>query len=99
MNLVLRLYDIQSGRILIDGQNIKDVTQNSLRRAVSMISQEPMLFHRSLRENVRYGSLDATDEDVQEAAKSAHAHEFIESLPHASINKNMRGARQVSIYS
>jgi len=81
VNLVLRLYDIQSGRILIDGQNIQQVTQNSLRRAVSMISQDPMLFHRSLRENVRYGSLDATDEDVQEAARTAHAHEFIESLP------------------
>ena len=81
VNLVLRLYDIQSGRILIDGQNVQQVTQNSLRRAVSMISQDPMLFHRSLRENVRYGSLDATDEDVQEAAQTAHAHEFIESLP------------------
>jgi ATP-binding cassette subfamily B protein len=81
VNLVLRLYDIQSGRILIDGQNIQEVTQNSLRRAVSMISQEPMLFHRSLRENVRYGLLDATDEDVQDAARRAHAHDFIEALP------------------
>ena len=81
VNLLLRLYDIQGGRILIDGQNVRDVTQNSLREAISMISQEPMLFHRSLRENVRYGSLDATDEDVQEAARSAHAHDFIESLP------------------
>ena len=58
-----------------------EVTQNSLRRAVSMISQEPMLFHRSLRENVRYGSLDASDEDVQDAARRAHAHDFIEALP------------------
>jgi ATP-binding cassette subfamily B protein len=81
VNLVLRLYDIQGGRILVDGQNIKEVTQNSLRRAVSMISQEPMLFHRSLRENVRYGSLDASDEDVKDAARRAHAHDFIEALP------------------
>jgi len=81
LNLVLRLYDIQGGRILIDGQDVRDVTQNSLRRAVSMIAQEPMLFHRSLRENVRYGSLEATDDEVQEAAERAHAHEFIESLP------------------
>ena len=81
VNLVLRLYDIQGGRILIDGQNVREVTQNSLRRAVSMISQEPMLFHRSLRENVRYGLLDASDEDVQDAARRAHAHDFIEALP------------------
>ena len=81
MNLILRLYDIQGGRILIDGQNVREMTQDSLRRAVSMISQDPMLFHRSLLDNVRYGSLDATDAEVQDAARSAHAHEFIEALP------------------
>jgi ATP-binding cassette subfamily B protein len=81
VNLILRLYDIQGGHILIDGRNIREVTQDSLRRAVSMISQEPMLFHRSLRENVRYGALDATDEEVQDAAERAHAHEFIAALP------------------
>jgi ATP-binding cassette subfamily B protein len=81
MNLILRLYDIQNGRILIDGQDIRDVTQDSLRRAISMISQDPMLFHRSLLDNVRYGSLEATDDEVQDAARRAHAHEFIVSLP------------------
>jgi ATP-binding cassette subfamily B protein len=81
LNLVLRLYDIQGGRITIDGQDIRGVTQDSLRRAISMIAQEPMLFHRSLRENVRYGSLDATDDEVQDAAQRAHAHDFIVSLP------------------
>jgi ATP-binding cassette subfamily B protein len=81
LNLVLRFYDIQKGRILIDGQDVRDVTQDSLRRAVSMIAQEPMLFHRSLRENVRYGSLDATDDEVQDAARRVHAHDFIVSLP------------------
>jgi ATP-binding cassette subfamily B protein len=81
LNLVLRLYDIQKGRILIDGQDVRDVTQDSLRRAISMIAQDPMLFHRSLLENVRYGSLDATDAEVQEAARRAHADEFIASLP------------------
>jgi ATP-binding cassette subfamily B protein len=81
VNLVLRLYDIQGGRILIDGQDIRAVTQDSLRRAIAMISQEPMLFHRSLLENVRYGRLEATDLEVQEAARQAHAHEFIASLP------------------
>jgi ATP-binding cassette subfamily B protein len=81
LNLVLRLYDIQGGRILIDGQDVRDVTQDSLRGRISMIAQEPMLFHRSLLENVRYGSLDATDDEVQEAARRAHAHDFITSLP------------------
>jgi len=81
VNLILRLYDIQNGRILIDGQNIREVTQDSLRRAVSMISQEPMLFHRSLRQNVQYGSLDSTEGEVEEAARRAHAHDFIVALP------------------
>jgi len=81
VNLILRLYEIQSGRVLIDGQDIREVTQDSLRRAISVISQEPMLFHRSLLENVRYGSLEATDDEVRDAAQRAHAHEFIESLP------------------
>ena len=81
MNLILRLYDIQGGRILIDGQDVREVTQDSLRRAISMISQDPMLFHRSLFDNIRYGSLDATDDEVQDAARSAHAHEFIAALP------------------
>ena len=81
MNLILRLYDIQGGRILIDGQDVREVTQDSLRRAISMISQDPMLFHRSLFDNIRYGSLDATDEEVQDAARYAHAHEFISALP------------------
>jgi ATP-binding cassette subfamily B protein len=81
LNLVLRLYDIQGGRILVDGQDIREVTQDSLRQAISVIAQEPMLFHRSLLENVRYGSLDATDDEVQDAARRAHAHEFITALP------------------
>ena len=81
LNLVLRLFDIQRGRILIDGQDVREVTQDSLRRAVSMIAQEPMLFHRTLLDHVRYGSLDATDAEVQDAARRAHAHEFIVSLP------------------
>src|SRR6185503_15842573 len=81
MNLILRLYDIQRGRILIDGHDIREVTQDSLRRAIAMIAQEPMLFHRSLLENVRYGRLEASDLEVQDAARRAHAHDFIVSLP------------------
>lgn len=78
--LLLRMFDIKNGRILIDGQNIAEVTQDSLRDAVSFVPQEPVLFHRSLMENIRYGRRDATDEEVIEAAKKAHCHEFISNL-------------------
>ena len=77
VNLVLRLFEVQVGAIRIYGQNILDVTQDSLRESVSMIPQDPQLFHRSLLENIRYGRLDATDDEVVDAAKKAHAHEFI----------------------
>ena len=77
VNLMLRLFEPQGGEISIDGQNILKVTQDSLRENISMIPQDPQLFHRSLMENIRYGRLDATDEEVIEAAKKAHAHEFI----------------------
>jgi ATP-binding cassette subfamily B protein len=77
VNLVLRLFEPQGGRIVIDGQDIQDVTQESLRAAIAMIPQEPMLFHRSLLENIRYGRLEASDAEVTEAAQRAHAHEFI----------------------
>jgi ATP-binding cassette subfamily B protein len=77
VNLILRLFELQDGAISIDGQNILDVTQDSLRESVSMIPQDPQLFHRSLLENIRYGRLDATDEEVVEAARKARAHDFI----------------------
>lgn len=77
LNLVLRLFEPQSGSILIDGQDTQTVSQESLRAAIAMIPQDPMLFHRTLMENIRYGRLDATDEEVVEAARRAHAHEFI----------------------
>lgn len=81
VNLILRFFDVKSGKILIDGQNIKDVTQESLRSQVAMIPQDPILFHRSIMENIRYGKLDATDEEVIECAKKAYCHDFIEKLP------------------
>jgi len=77
VNLILRLFEPQTGEINIDGQNILKVTQDSLRESVSMIPQDPQLFHRSLMENIRYGRLDASDDEVIKAAKKAHAHEFI----------------------
>lgn len=81
VNLILRLYDVTNGTILIDGQDIRDVTQDSLRKNIAMIPQDPSLFHRSLMENIRYGRIDASDEEVIDAAKKAHAHEFISTLP------------------
>jgi ABC-type multidrug transport system fused ATPase/permease subunit len=78
--LLLRFFDVSEGAIEIDGQNIAGVRQESLREAVSFVPQEPILFHRTLMENIRYGRRDATDEEVKEAAKKAHCHEFIEGL-------------------
>ncbi len=77
VSLILRLYDIDGGRILIDGLDIRAMTQDSLHRQLSLIPQDPNLFHRSLMENIRYGRLDATEEEVKEAARKAHAHDFV----------------------
>ncbi len=79
--LLLRLYDPNSGSIEIDGKDISTVTQESLREAVAFVPQEPILFHRTLMENIRYGRRDATDAEVIEAARRAHAHEFITTFP------------------
>lgn len=81
VKLLLRFFDVTTGSIQIDGQNIKEVTQDSLHNAIGFVPQDPALFHRSLMDNIRYGRRDATDEEVVEASKKAHAHEFISSLP------------------
>jgi ATP-binding cassette subfamily B protein len=81
VNLLLRLYDIQSGSISIDGQDIAQVTQKSLREHIAFIPQEPSLFHRTIRENIRYGNHYASDQEVIEAAQRAHADEFIRLIP------------------
>jgi ATP-binding cassette subfamily B protein len=77
----LRFIDPQEGCILIGGEDIKSVTQNSLRETISYVPQEPMLFHRSLYENIVYGNKNASKDDVVAAAKLAHAHDFINALP------------------
>ena len=79
--LLLRFYDVKGGSVQIDGQDISKVTQDSLRDAIAFVPQEPILFHRSLMENIRYGRRDATDEEVIEASKKAHCHEFITGFP------------------
>ncbi len=81
VKLLLRFYDRTSGNIKIDDQDVAEVTQASLRNAIAFVPQEPLLFHRSLFDNIRYGKRDATDEDVIRAAKLAHCHEFIEKFP------------------
>lgn len=80
--LLLRLVDISNGEILLDGQDIAKVTQQSLRKNIAFVPQEPMLFHRSIRENIAYGKTEATIEEITKVAKLAHAHEFIKDLPH-----------------
>jgi ABC-type multidrug transport system fused ATPase/permease subunit len=78
--LLLRFYDVTDGAIKIDGQNIAAVTQDSLRNAIAFVPQEPILFHRTLMENIRYGRRDATDDEVFAAAHAAHCDKFIGSL-------------------
>jgi ATP-binding cassette subfamily B protein len=82
INLILRIFDISDGAIYIDDQNIKEVTQDSLRHAIGIVPQDPAFFNRSVMDNIRYGKPTATDEEVIEAAKKAHAHEFIMRMPH-----------------
>lgn len=81
VKLLLRQHDVTGGHIFIDGQDIARVTQNSLWQNLSLVPQDPMLFHRSLRENIRYGKPDATDEEVVTAARLAHCDEFINEFP------------------
>ena len=80
VNLLRRLYDVDSGRILIDSQDISHIRQTSLRRNIALVPQEPILFHRSLAENIGYARPEATGEEIVEAAKKAHADEFISRL-------------------
>jgi len=82
VKLLLRLHDIKNGEILIDGQNIAKVTQESLRQSISLVPQDPALFHRTLMENIRYGKRSATDEEVLKASHLAHADIFIQDFPY-----------------
>lgn len=81
VRLILRQHDILGGKILIDNQDIAKVTQESLWENISLVPQDPILFHRSLRENIAYGKIGATDKEIVAAAKAAHCHEFIVQLP------------------
>ncbi|EJG0102772.1 ABC transporter ATP-binding protein [Vibrio parahaemolyticus] len=80
VNLLLRFHDVEEGSIKIDGQNIADVTQDSLRSKIGMVTQDTSLLHRSIRDNILYGNPTASEEELLKATKQAHAHEFIETL-------------------
>ena len=82
INLITKFYDIDSGKILIDGENIENITRRSLRSNIAMVLQDTFLFSESVRENIRYGRITATDDEVIKAAKLANAHHFIMQLPH-----------------
>jgi len=79
--LVPRFYDVTTGRVLVDGTDVRDVTLTSLRRSIAVISQDPFLFSTTVRENITFGAPDATDEEVERAARLAQAHEFVAALP------------------
>ncbi len=81
VNLILRFFDVEKGKILIDGQDIAGVTLESLRNQVALIPQEPLLFHRSLEDNIQYGRIDASKDEVIQVAKLAHCDEFIKKCP------------------
>ena len=81
INLLMRFYDVNAGKITVDGKDIRSVTRDSLRGAFGMVLQDTWLFRGTVRENIAYGVPDATDEEIREAAKKAHAHSFIKRLP------------------
>lgn len=100
VNLLMRFYDVESGAIKIDGQNIANVTQDSLRGQIGMVTQDTSLLHRSIRENILYSNPDASEADLLRATKQAHAHEFITTLtdPHGNTGYDAQvGERGVKL--
>lgn len=95
-NLMLRFYDPDSGSITLDGTDIKTITQASLRENIGLVSQDTFIFHDTLRENIRYGRLDATEEQIIAAAKKAHAHEFIMQIKEGYDASAGEGGRNLS---
>ena len=80
-SLLPRFYDVSSGALRVDGVDVRDASLHDVRKNIAFVSQHPVLFHGTIMENIRYGRLDATDEEVIAAAKAAHAHHFIQTLP------------------
>ena len=81
VNLIPRFYEAEKGRVLVGGRDVKELSVKSLRRHISIVTQEPILFNESVRDNIRYGRLDATDAEIEEAARAAYAYNFITGFP------------------
>src|SRR5262249_4375028 len=81
VSLLPRFYDVTSGAVEIDGRDIRSATLDSLRRQMGIVTQEPILFHDTILNNISFGNRDGGVEDIEKAARTAHAHEFIEELP------------------
>jgi len=96
-NLIARFYEVTSGRVLIDGIDIRTVTQQSLRRQLGLVPQNSFLFSGTIAENIRFGKPDATDEEVEQAAREANAHEFIISKPDGYNTHVLEGAVNLSV--
>ncbi|HZU77864.1 MAG TPA: ABC transporter ATP-binding protein, partial [Dehalococcoidia bacterium] len=95
--LISRFYDVQQGAVLVDGHDVRDVTQGSLRRQIGVVLQEPFLFTGTIRENIRYGRLEATDAEVEAAARAIGVHELIERLPHGYDTEIRERGRNLSV--
>ncbi|HEV7215352.1 MAG TPA: ATP-binding cassette domain-containing protein, partial [Chloroflexota bacterium] len=96
VNLIPRFYDAEAGAVCVDGRNVKHLTLTSLRQNMAVVLQETYLFSTSLLDNIRYGRLDATDDEVMAAAREAHAHEFIMQLPLGYATNAGEGGQQLS---
>lgn len=96
-NLVARFYEASEGEVLVDGVDVKTVTQQSLRRQMGLVPQDPFLFSGTIHDNIRFGKEDATDEDVEAAARSANAHEFIVAMPDGYETEIMEGGANLSV--
>jgi ABC-type multidrug transport system fused ATPase/permease subunit len=96
-NLAARFYDPSSGVVRIDGWDVREVTQASLRRQVCLVSQDPFLFSRSIEENIRFGQSDSSIEAVMAAARQARAHDFISALPDGYQTKVLEGGANLSV--
>ncbi len=96
-NLVARFYDVSAGRVLVDGIDVRGVTQESLRKQVRVVTQDPFLFSRTIAENIRFGRLEASDAEVEQAARQANAHTFIAALPHGYQTRILEGGVNLSV--
>ncbi len=96
-NIIARFYDVTEGSVLIDGHDIRTITQNSLRRQMGLVSQDPFLFAGTIADNIRFGKLDADDEAIAEAARMANVHDFIESLPEKYQTKILEDGANLSV--